>query len=88
MKYSTSLDRATGHRTVEKSFKEMVYEGASLYSLLLKYGHQSNFWQRLDLEMCHKNLEIDHYLGILRHSVFKSHMERSEHTGKLFRVFE
>ena len=88
MTNKSSVDRTAGHRTAEKHFKEMVYEHASLNALLLKYGHQSNFWQRLELEMSHKDLEIDHYLVMLKRCPFKSHMERSKRTGKLIRVYD
>ena len=67
---------------------DIIYEHADLCALLTKYGHQSNFWQRLELEMSHKDLEIDHYLGMLKHCPFKSHMERSKRTGKLIRIYD
>lgn len=83
----TSADRTTGHCTVA-NFITMVEEHNSLNSLLVKYGHQKYFWTKLDIIMCKKGLEVDHYTGSFKPCLFPSHMERSKRTGKLIRVFD
>lgn len=83
----TSADRATGHCTVANIIT-MVKEHGSLNSLIVKYGHQKYFWTKLDIIMCKKGLEIDHYTESFKPCLFPSHMERSKNTGKLIRVFD
>ena len=84
---NTSADRNAGHRTAD-NFITMAAEHKSLNSLIVKYGHQKNFWTKLDIVLCKKGLELDHCTGYFKPCLFPSHMERSRNTGKLIRVFD
>ena len=65
-----------------KTFGDYVVEHGSLSSLLIQYGHQKSFWQRLDYFLVQKGLEIDHYSGYFKKCPYKMSWVKSENTGK------